>query len=47
MEGSDKIMSIFNSITSIKYAFSKSNRAFNMEFKNKSLEKLQKNLNYK
>ena len=45
MEGSDKIMSIFNSITPIKYAFSKSNRAFNMEFKNKSLEKLQKNLN--
>ena len=45
MRDSDKIMSIFNSITPIKYAFSKRNRQLNIAFKNKSLEKLKKNLN--
>ena len=45
MEGSDNIMSIFNSITPIKYSYSKSNRELNRIFKNVSLENIKKNLN--
>ena len=42
MEGSDNIMSIFNSITPIKYSYSKSNRELNRIFKNLSLENIKK-----
>ena len=45
MEGSDNIMSIFNSITPIKFSYSKSNKEFNRTFKNVSLQSLKKNLN--
>ena len=38
-------MSIFNSITPIKFSYSKSNKEFNRTFKNVSLQSLKKNLN--
>ena len=45
MEGSDNMMLILNSITPIKYTYSKQNRELNKIFKKISLESLKKNLN--
>ena len=44
MEVSDSMMLILNSITPIKYAYSKRNRELNKIFKKMSLESLKKNL---